>query len=182
MHVCEADSKRETVITWIDADVSPYLQYDIAKWLLNAIQADQILFLDSLLFPHRFGLDTTPASLYHIKSESFPCSLSIPVLPSPIYCKGFGAELMTCVAVFSSCEFLGANPIHSLLSGVLSSRGSLFRRARADNGSFCCLLHFCRYKRRRSASCSPFHPAKKGIRQCVFYCVHVLCFQQSPLL
>ena len=51
MHVCEADSKRETVITWIDADVSPYLQYDIAKWLLNAIQADQILFLDSFLFP-----------------------------------------------------------------------------------------------------------------------------------
>ena len=182
MHVCEADSNGETLITWIDADVSPYLQYDIAKWLLNAIQADQILLLDSLLFPHRFGLDASPASLYYIKSESFPCSLSIPVLPSPIYCKGFGAELMTCVAVSSCCEFLGPNPIHSLLSGVLSSRGSLFRRARDDIGSLCCLIHFCRYKRRRSASCSHFHLAKKGIRQCVFYCVHVLCFQQSPLL
>lgn len=182
MHVCEVDSNGETVITWIDADVSPYLQYDIAKWLLSAIQADQILLLDSLLFPHRFGLDASPASLYHIKSESFPCSLSIPVLPSPIYCKGFGAELMTCVAVSSCCELLGANPIDSLLSGVLSSRGSLFRRARDGIGAVCCVLPFCRCKRRGSASCGHFHSAKKGICQCVFNCVHVLCFQQSPLL
>ncbi|KAK8820155.1 hypothetical protein WA577_006222, partial [Blastocystis sp. JDR] len=129
MHVCEADSKRETVITWIDADVSPYLQYDIAKWLLNAIQADQILLLDSLLFPHRFGLDASPSSLYHIKSELFPCSLSIPILPSPMYCRGFGAELMTCAQIQSipcclvCClpeEVFSAEPVMTLAHFVAS--------------------------------------------------------------
>ena len=115
------DANRETIISWIDVDVSPYLQYDVAKWILNAIQTDQLLILDSLPFAHRFGLDSSPATLYHIKSESFPCCLSIPVLPSPIYCKGFGSELMTCVRLFHLIKYLVSGSIDSLLSSVLPS-------------------------------------------------------------
>ena len=90
----------QILVSWIDEEVCPYLEYDLVNTVLSAVQYEELLVLDSFPFPRRFGLQPTLSSLFCIKTPSFSHPLSIPSLPSPVYCSGLGAEWMTSVSAF----------------------------------------------------------------------------------
>ena len=89
----------DVIITWLDTQVEPSLQFNVIQELLQCVHFQKCVILDSFPWSQRAGLEVSNMQLFTVPSSVNSISFfqNTPLLPSPNYLTGFGAELFTFV-------------------------------------------------------------------------------------
>ena len=94
-------SVADVIITWLDVEVESSLQFHVIQELLQSVRFQKCVLLDS--WSQRAGLNISNMQLFTISSSNnMRFFHNIPLLPSPNYITGFGAELFTFVVLTPS--------------------------------------------------------------------------------
>ena len=90
----------DNIITWLDTQVESSLHLNVIQELLQYVRFQKCIILDSFPWSQRAGLATSNMQLFRIpSSDNASFFQNIPLLPSPNYIAGFGAELFSFVVL-----------------------------------------------------------------------------------
>ena len=96
-------SVADVIITWLDVEVESSLQFHVIQELLQSVRFQKCVLLDSFPWSQRAGFNISNMQLFTISSSNnMRFFHNIPLLPSPNYITGFGAELFTFVVLTPS--------------------------------------------------------------------------------